>query len=160
MLQQGLPFELVTTIQEGTQEYGDEDSEVQQVPRCPALRMHDGTEKAGAHMGRFPPEVALAGITTDAGTAEASVPEDLVKVLWHITNVCGGIEFVNGAVRRLFIAAAMRDWALDGELEKLRDILQGDDARAVVNDTSPAGATALYQACQTGRTEIARCITS
>ena len=156
-------FEVVAMIPEDTQLSGDET-----VPEGPALRDASGKEHIKPQIvegtdisGFFPPEVATSGALTRVQDAEASWPSDKTTILNHIVGSAdpssepptehATYDKMNRTVQGLFRGAALFSHAMNGETQKLLDLLS--ECTEGIDYQSPSGATPASQAAQKGHTD-------
>ena len=153
-------FEILGMIPENTQTHDDK-----WVPSGPALRGADGEEhiksaKEGKG-GFFPPKVAEVGAFIKLQDAGVSWESDKVSILNHIVQSDdptreppkehAEYDRINCKVRGLFRGAAMYSYAIDGNTEKLRELLSAGTED--IDYQTPTGATPTWQAAYEGNTE-------
>ena len=154
----GKRFDVAAMIPEGVYEFDGKDIEP-----GPALRMDLGNgahkDVVGPENGWFPGTVATAGVAVKVENADASQEEDLKSILRILAGSdkdapppahCQGYDAVNKAYHALFRGPAMFQFAMYGELEELRQLLEaGSEGVAFMNPAN--GDTPLCMAAQKGQ---------
>ena len=148
-------FEILAMISEKTPMLGDED-----VPSGPALRGADGRKHIKSAKERkggfFPPKVAEVGAFIKLQDAGVSWESDKVSILNHIVqsddptreppSEHAEYDRINCKVRGLFRGAAMYSYAIDGNTEKLRELLSAGTEE--IDYQEPDGRTSTFMAAQ------------
>ena len=160
----GKRFDVAAMIPEKTYTFDGKDIEP-----GPALRMDLGNgahkDVVGPENGWFPGTVATAGVAVKVENADASQKKDLESILRILAGSdkdapppahCQGYDAVNKAYHALFRGPAMYEFAMDGESEELRQLLEaGSEGVHYMNPTG--GSTPLYIAASNGIFELLNC---
>ena len=153
----GKRFDVAAMIPEKTYTFGDK-----VIEPGPALRMDLGNgaleDVVKPKNGWFPGTVAEAGVAVKVEKAEASQKKDLESILRILAGSdkdapppahCQGYDAVNKAYHALFRGPAVWEFASDGKLEELRQLLEAGSEG--VHYMNPGSGTPLFMAAQEGK---------
>lgn len=162
-------FEVLAMIPKYTQTIGGCD-----VPSGPALRTADGKELIKSSIegkgGCFPPNIAEAGVLMRVQDAEASWASDKVTILNYIVQSDAAsmrasmrsrteppreharYDEMNRAVRGLFRGAALFSHTMNGDFERVRELLS--DGTKGINYQDPDGFTPAFMSAANDHTKI------
>lgn len=145
-------------VEDGYSTASNESESEEAVPRGPALRS-DIVGDQCKRGGWFPEDIALKGVEVRVENCEATDPNDKTRILEYIKSRIG-VDVLNRDVQGIFLPAAICAWAMDGDLDSIRQRTTPCTTPAVVNYRQSDGDTPIMLAADSGHLEIVQYLLS